>query len=168
MSVSNDSLIERVQSSYRQLSVAATTLNATSDELGKSIAELDSALKMLNLGISSWVSFNKRSSPDGVCYSYNEVGYAKIDGKWGIALSSVSGDRYNPDDDNVECWLFNDAPRALRIQAVAKIPDLLEKLIKDATETTAEVKEKAEEVHRLASAISAVVDQTPKEPKRSR
>ena len=48
------SFSERVSSSYRQLSLAASHLNLVSDELGKSIAVLDAALKKLNLGISTW------------------------------------------------------------------------------------------------------------------
>ena len=48
------SFSERVSSSYRQLSLAASHLNIVSDELGKSISVLDAALKKLNLGISTW------------------------------------------------------------------------------------------------------------------
>jgi len=45
MPTSNDSLVERVRSSFKQLSVASTQLNAASDELGKLIAQLESDLK---------------------------------------------------------------------------------------------------------------------------
>lgn len=42
-------LTERVQASYKQLSLAANNLNAASDELGKAISILDAALKKLKL-----------------------------------------------------------------------------------------------------------------------
>jgi len=168
VSTNNDSLTQRVQSSYRQLAVAATTLNAASDELGKSIEELDSALKNLNLGIPSWVTFSTGDSPDGVYYSYDQVGYAKIGGKWGIAIRSVSGNEYQREHDDVDAWLFNDAPRVLRVQAIGSIPDLLDQLTKDATEATTKVNEKAEQARQLATAINALVEQKPKEAKRSR
>ena len=169
MATKNDSPLERVQSSYRQLSVAATTLNTASDELGRSVAELDSALKKLKLGISSWVQFDKGHSEDGLYYSYSEVGYAKIGGKWGIALGMANGFEPDPDGHSEEHWLFNDAPRELRVRAIKKIPDLLDRLSIDAVETTTRINEKAEEVRQFASAISTVVDQTPKKtPQRSR
>ena len=44
-SKSAESFSERVSSSYHQLSLAASHLNLVSDELGKSIAILDAALK---------------------------------------------------------------------------------------------------------------------------
>jgi len=50
MSSKEASLSEWVHTSFKQLSVAATNLNAVSDELGKSIAVLDSALKKLGKG----------------------------------------------------------------------------------------------------------------------
>jgi hypothetical protein len=55
MSSKGDSLADRVQASYLQLSAVASDLNSISDELGNSVAEIDAALKRLNLGIEVWV-----------------------------------------------------------------------------------------------------------------
>ena len=159
MSERNDSLVERVQASYQQLSAAATTLNTASDALGESIAELDSALKRLNLGISSWVKLVDYYCEDPEEYSYIEVGYARIGGKWGIALRTVDGHEQFVELYRSEQWLFNDAPRKLRIEAVTKIPNLLEQLAKDAAAMTSEVEDKAGEVRQLASAMSAPPDE---------
>ena len=158
-----DTLVERAQQAYRQLSVAANTLNAASDKLGTSVANLDVALKKLNLGISSWVHFREGSSDDGYYYSYQDIGYAKIGGTWGLAIKTVSGDVRNLEDEECEQWSFNEAPRNLRVQAVKKIPDLLEKLIKDAADITKKVVNQTEEVDVLTKAISEIAAQPTQE-----
>ena len=56
-------LSERVASYYAQLTSAAKDLNSISDELGKSIAEIDMALKKLNLGVAVWVPIRKEDGP---------------------------------------------------------------------------------------------------------
>ena len=55
MPTEQESLSAKVQSSYQQLSKVAADLNAVSDELGTCIADLDAALKKLNLGVTKWV-----------------------------------------------------------------------------------------------------------------
>jgi hypothetical protein len=156
MSTSNDSLTERVQNSFKQLSVASSQLNAVSDELGKLIAQLESELKKLNLGIEGWVQIDGGSSdPNGHEWWSRNVGYAKVDGKWGIALRSASGDVRSPEYDDSDTKLFNEAPRDLRIAAIDKIPDLLEKLSAAAEATTKEIKGKLGKVQQVVAAVSA-------------
>jgi hypothetical protein len=162
-----DTLVERVQQTFRQLSVASTALNTISDKLGESIANLDGGLKKLNLGISSWVHFSEGSSEDGFYYSFDDVGYAKIGGKWGIAIRCVSGTQ-SESEDNVEQWAFNDAPRNLRVKAVVKIPDLFEKLLKDAEEITKKVASQIEEVDILTRAITGAMEQSQVEAKHAK
>src|SRR5579863_3510478 len=79
----------RVQRSYEKLTAAAVSLNSVSDQLGRVVVELDAALKILNLGITSWIHF--RSWSNDVEHSSDQIGYARIGGKWGIAIRSVSG-----------------------------------------------------------------------------
>jgi hypothetical protein len=55
-------------------------------------------------------------------------------------------------------WPFNDAPAACAFRAVAKIPDLQDKLIADATDTAAETAKKAEMIDALTPAINAVAE----------
>jgi hypothetical protein len=43
-------------------------------------------------------------------YSMEQIGYAKVDGKWGVALRTVSANHNWPDQDVIEQWLFSDAP----------------------------------------------------------
>jgi hypothetical protein len=162
MSSTGDSLAERVQASFLQLSAVASDLNAVSDQLGKSIAEIDDALKKLNLGVSVWVTIE--GSEEGPYYWTEDLGYSKIDGKWGIALRSLKGD-YAEDQERIEAWLFNDAPRPLRLSAITKLPELLKKLSEEAVETTKKIKTSLKEAQQVVVALkTAVLEPTPKEP----
>ncbi|MGA2592653.1 MAG: hypothetical protein ABSH32_22300 [Bryobacteraceae bacterium] len=89
----------RVQNSFRQLAAAAANLNSVSDELGKSIEELDTDLKKLNLGISAWVTIFEDQAEGGEHWYTEQIGYTKINNKWGIALRTCSGDYSYPPAD---------------------------------------------------------------------
>jgi hypothetical protein len=160
MTIIDDSLAQRVQTSFLQLSAVASDLNTVSDELGKCVNEIDAALKKLNLGVSVWVAVT--GEDNGPFYWSEDIGYAKIDGKWGIALRTVSG--CHPDDEErSEAWLFNDGPRALRLSAIAKLPEMLKKLSEEAAETTKRVKNKLVEAQAVAAAVRNAA-QDPVEP----
>ncbi|HMD84038.1 MAG TPA: hypothetical protein VKO18_04985 [Terriglobia bacterium] len=146
---------ERVQTAYKQLSLAANGLNTASDELGKAISVLDAALQKLNLGVSAWAPLAGNEDPPYTWWT-RSVGYSKIGDKWGIALRKASGNYNYPEQDSEELWLFNDAPRWMRIEAVGKIPDLLEALLKEAEETTKKIRNKTTQVYELAAAMSKV------------
>jgi hypothetical protein len=152
-SKADGSFSERVSSAYRQLSLAASHLNLVSDELGKSIGVLDAALKKLNLGISTWARLDRWEDALGN-YSTRYLGYAKVNNRWGIALRTVAGNNTQPEEARVEEWLFNDAPRALRIEAVEKLPDLFENLIKEADVAIRKVKAQSLSARQLASVLA--------------
>jgi hypothetical protein len=164
MPSTGDSLSAKVQTAYRQLSSAASDLNAISDELGKSIADLDVALKKLNLGVSVWVDLRGNEDPQDQSYWGDDLGYAKVGGKWGIALRNVVGNYNWPDEQKIEEWLFNDAPRELRLAAIGKIPELLDKLNEKATEMAKKIKAKLTEAQEVAAAVKEAVG----EPKMER
>lgn len=154
--MTNDAEIPiKVAASFQQLKLAANQLNTVSDELGKSIAALDGALKRLNLGISAWVTFRGSPEPDPYGnYWAEQLGYDKVGPKWGIAVRTMQGnaqDGYeDPDSDE---WLFNDAPRALRIKAADHLPSLLEELTKEASATAAKLKDKIGQVQKVVDVI---------------
>jgi hypothetical protein len=156
MPTNGDSLAERVQSCYVQLSSVASDLNTVSDELGKSIAEIDSALKKLNLGVSVWI--NVSDWDDSRDYFMEQLGYAKVDGKWGIALRTVEGNYNWPDQDVIEQWLFSDAPRKLRLSAIEKLPEMLKKLSEEAVETTKKIKSRLREAKEVAAAVKGAAE----------
>lgn len=155
MSDEKEPLLERVANYYSQLSTVATDLNAVSDELGKSIAEIDAALKKLNLGITTWVRIHGDDGNPFADDSFwsRDIGYAKVSNKWGISLRTIDGQHSDPDRSVTEEWPFNDAPRSLRLEAIDKIPELLETLSKDAVKTTKDIRARLGEAQAVAEAI---------------
>jgi len=159
MPTTGDSLSERVQAAYLQLSAVASDLNFVSDELGKSVTELDSALKKLNLGVSVWKPmYSNDGLPEDTWYTHEDIGYAKIDGKWGVSLRTVAGDHNYPDRDTIEEWLFNDAPRSLRLSAIGHIPELLDALTQRADETAKSVRGELTTAQAVAAAIKKAAE----------
>jgi hypothetical protein len=162
-------LVERVQDSFRRLSVSAAELNSESDRLNASISALESALKKLGLGISSWYQYNKETLGDGSGYWIESIGYTKMNSKWGLALSTRFGN--DVDEDNVETWPFNESPRHLRIKALKFIPQLLDQLNKDAVDFSKSVSDGIAEVDMFTEAILCLTEvkpsaATPKPPAR--
>jgi hypothetical protein len=157
MSTKGESLAEKVQASYLTLSLVASDLNSVSDELGKCVADIDAALKKLNLGISVWVTVVNHDFED-MTYSMERIGYDKIDGKWGLALRTVEGDSNDPERSVSEQWLFNDAPRKIRLNSIEKLPQLLKTLSEEAVKTTNEIKGRLAEAKEVAAAVKEVAD----------
>lgn len=142
-------LNDRIADALDELALAASTLNAISDELSRSVANLDNALRRLNLGVSTWVRLSRTEDSQGV-FSLKELGYAKIGGKWGLAVRTISGRGGQvTEQDEREEWLFNDAPRALRVQAIDMIPELLERLVRDARHTARSIQRKIRQAERF-------------------
>jgi hypothetical protein len=159
---STNSSTARVENSFKQLSSAAQTLHSATDDLSKVIRQLDVSLKKLGLGFPAWVQVNGEA--DEVQYVSRDLGYAKTDGKWGLALREVTGNHLDNDDDAEEVWGFNDAPRALRVESVGKIPDLLEKLLQQTEETTKKLQSKIAQAAELASVFSDLTGGVPALP----
>ena len=153
MSTSNDALLRRVQASYQRLSTVASELNTVSDELGKAINLLDESLKTLNLGLVHWHKFAGDERENGNYWAHY-IGYAKVGPKWGIALSRTSGNCDAPPEyQKDEEWLFNDAPRQLRMDAVDHIPAMIDALITAAEKAVDNIKTKTAETRKLAELL---------------
>lgn len=163
----DDSKIEKVQFQFQALATVASSLNSASDELTKVVSILDEALKKLNVGLIAWVAFRVRQDDEHGSgnYDLDQIGYCKVNGKWGIALRRIWGNA-NFDADHAEGpWLFNDAPREMRLYAVDKIPELIEALSNEASETTMKVQEKTLEIRKLAGAIEQITKQPQRVPR---
>jgi len=143
-------LADRVATVYQRLTESASALNAVSDELAVPIAEIETALRKLNLGVTTWVVFASHVDEDIERFWERSIGYAKVSGKWGIAIGSRSGFF---DDPETESWLFADAPRAYRLDSVDKLPELLEQLVMTAEETAEKLKVKVAVVNEVARAM---------------
>ena len=87
------------------------------------------------------------------------MGYAKVSQKWGLAIchtNSVDGDAVNEKE-----WQFNDAPRELRLEALEKLPELLEKLAETAGATAAELRQRIVLTKQVAEAIGQMAPSKP-------
>jgi hypothetical protein len=148
---------ERISQSLNGLGAIAARLNAASDEFSKAVAPIDAALKKLNLGVTAWHRY-VGSSPDQDGYYWERrIGYAKVGGKWGLALATASGYMQDPEEDGEE-WLFNDAPRWIRIEAIDHVPSLLEELARQAEKTVGELQAKTSTARDLAASFGGLVD----------
>ena len=147
----------RVETSFRQLASAAQALNTAAEDLSKVIRHLDASLKKLGLGVSAWVPVSGLS--DETQYWTIELGYANVDGKWGLALREVTGYHLDSNDQSEQIWPYNDAPRKNRAEAVDKIPDLLEKLLQQTQETTRSLQDKIEQATEFNTVVAEL---TPK------
>lgn len=149
---------ERVQSALAELSTLASELNSASDELVATISDLNAALQDLNLGISAWVPLASGSG------WRRDLGYAKIRNEWGIAIRKLSVSSAHLAEADEEKWTFAAAPRWMRVEAVGKIPDLLEKLIKATEDASEKIRKKTEEAKAITLAVmDAVGRQKPHE-----
>ncbi len=162
MPTNSEPLLQRVHSSFARLSAVASKLNTASDELAQAVSALDESLKTLNLGITCWHRY-AGDMPDVGRFWADYIGYAKVGPKWGIALSKTSGHTEFEDVGTNDEWLFNDAPRALRIGAVEHIPTLIDKLIEAGEKTVDNIQAKATETKLLAAALK----QPPAAPRRA-
>ena len=155
----DDSKIKEVQKHFQTLSSVASSLNTASDALTKVVSTLDEALKKLNVGVTAWVTFRNRVDPtsDPENYDEDQIGYCKIRGTWGISLRHIWGNPGWEDFNSDGPWLFNDAPRDLRLHSVDKIPELIEELGKQASETAKQIRESTQRASALAGAIEQIV-----------
>ena len=159
-SESDAKLSERVSTDFEKLAASAAALNAVSDEIAQPVLAINAALRKLNLGISAWVSCAGDEDRNGN-YWHRSVGYDKgSSGVWGIAICyrAVDSDQVVRQDDE---WLFNDAPRAYRLEALDKLPQLLEKLTRIADETADSLRKKVETTKQVATAITAAASSVP-------
>ncbi len=156
--------LEPSPSASNQLSGIAADLNAVSDELGACVNELDQSLKTLNLGITVWIQIRGDESDEDNTFWCERIGYSKVAGKWGVALQTAEGDSTLPERANHQTWLFNDAPRSLRLGAIEKIPELIETLSAEAAKATKEINEKLAAAKAVAAAVKAAADGRKKSP----
>jgi hypothetical protein len=159
---------ERAIDAYKRLAASAEALSTKSDEYARVVALVDHVLRNLNLGITAWERINGSDDDGYGNYWSEDVGYAKVDRKWGIAIRTRSGSHSDVEDRESEMWLFNDAPRPLRIDAIDKIPDLMEKLIKAAEKTTKKIDEKMADATKLADALQQAAQEVAQERKARR
>ena|ERR1017187_7184860 len=155
--------IDRLKQSIKRLPTTATNLNIVTDGLTGSINELDATLKKFSLGVPVWVTFASSGEPEPGYNDDEDVGYVKIGGKWGLAIRTVKEAPGRAD--RVEEWLFNEAPRYLRVRAADKIPEVIEALITKGDEMTRAINEKANGVQAVIKVMNDLL--TPNDTKKA-
>jgi hypothetical protein len=151
---SADSRSAKLKTSFQKLSLASHTLNTASDTFGESITVLDEALNILNPGVTAWVTVSRSTSQVRPWEASEErLGYTKIN-RWGLCICTVDIDE-RPDggEETQDVWLFNDAPRQIRLRAIEHVPELIEVLANEALRTATRVREQAELAVELAKSI---------------
>lgn len=148
-------MTEEPSVSFHELSAAAAYLNKATDQLKETIEGLDASVGALNIGLVVWVIVEHHIDPDDDArYEAEQIGYAKVNGSWRIAVRRVVADERDCGPPEVrEIWPFNDAPRDLRLRAVEKLPNLIEELAKKAIQTAEAVNQKLQETRAFTAAI---------------
>jgi hypothetical protein len=147
-----------ISKTFQRLAESATRLNKASDELSKAIVPVEAALKKLNLGISKWYAFVDGRPDENGDYSTCEIGYAKVGGKWCLALAERSRNAHDPRGDSETEWAFNDAPRQLRIRALREVPNLVEALVGEADKVTGALEDETKRAHELGDTLTALAN----------
>ena len=154
--------VSQLQTSFQNLADSANTLNKESDKFSGTIGALDEALNRLSPGVSAWVSVKKWGANADEPYLCTEerLGFAKTNNRWGLSLSRVEINLNAPDEmqESIQdTWLFNDAPRNLRLRAIDFIPDLISALAGETDRVAKEVTAGAEIASELLRSVNAAV-----------
>ena len=88
------------------------------------------------------------------------LGYTKVSREWGLAIRTRAG-YYDDESLSVEEWRFNDAPRSHRLEALEKLPELIEQLAQAAKKTAGELKHKVAITKQVATTISQMAPSNP-------
>ena len=116
--------ISQLQTSFQNLAESANTLNKESDKFSNTIEAIDEALNRLSPGVSAWVTVSSIPDEQEQFFFYEErLGFAKTDARWGLSLSRVEVNANDGTEDVKDAWLFNHAPRSMRLRAIDHIPD---------------------------------------------
>jgi hypothetical protein len=153
MADSSVPLNERVQRSFHRLSESAKALNKTSDQVSNSIGELDIALQKLNLGVSFWIPIHEEVK-NGLIVT-RSIGYDRVGSRWGIAIESVARKNSTVPPTETSRWLFNEAPRWLRVRGLETIPFLLDGLANEADKHRAVLDPKVKFVQDIVSSVKS-------------
>ncbi len=151
-------MTQNIETALKRIETTARTLNQTSDKLSQRIAEIESALNKYKLGLWVWVDkpiLEEDQADESGRYQWKDLyclGYGKLREKWGLLISMYPD--YDPEEPNLV--FLKDAPREIRLVAIDRIPDLLERIAEEATNLNQKVMEKAELAEQIATALNKV------------
>ena len=136
------------------LSDTAKNINTASRRLTEAVDQVNAALKKLNMGIPVWIP--TWSGPDipGQVQESEEIGYAKLKGKWGVCIR-LSVELGGPDPDVTE-WHFEDAPRELRLRNIKYLQGLVVAMNEQGNEAANAIDKEAAEAEKLAAMLGEI------------
>jgi hypothetical protein len=106
----------------------------------------------MNIAFEAWTTY--KSGGDQHNFWHWDIGYSRLNGRWGICLRVVSGSEYHPEDADIEEWHFNESPLYLRHRSVDKLPDLLEALAKTGTTVAGKLTRAAARATEVAESLT--------------
>lgn len=140
----------RKSASLDVLTETSKKINTATKRLTAAVEQFNEALKRLNLGVPVWIEVCGRS-PDDHIVETQELGYAKVKGKWGVCIRfTVEG--LGPDPEEKE-WHFEDAPREMRVNASGSFNKLLIALNEVSLKTAQIMEKHATDVEEMSFSI---------------
>jgi hypothetical protein len=152
MASGEQSASQRTSAALALLKPVAKNVSAAANTLSSPIVRVDAELKRMHIAFEAWVTYYE-SKYD---YSYTnwDIGYSRIDGRWGIGLRLVRGDESDPERSSIESWHFNEAPLYLRHRAIEKLPELLEALAKTGEKVAQKLANAATQANEIAEVVA--------------
>lgn len=123
-------------STTKDITQMARALKDGRDLLTQHVNDVNELLQTLQCGVECWVTVGQQTG------SQYELGHAKINNKWGLAIRSGS-----------TLWAYNESPTRLRVGASTHLQDLLNALYIDIEKLAKEVAEAAVLVGTIATAM---------------
>ena len=143
----------KLNSSLQELASSADKLNSLSDQLTKQIAEVESYINKMGIGLTASVITEEWCDETGLEYNTWRICYEKYSGKWGLTIDHLWGHE-NVGEGDSETWLFKDAPREHRLKAIEKIPALVDALVKKSQEFASDISATLSYAEGLAAAFN--------------
>jgi hypothetical protein len=139
---------DSLPASIEKLKLSTSRLNKITDEAAKVVQEVEAFLnKECSVGIETYVLVHSEPMNDHGLEEYTHLGYARWQGKYRIVVS-VGCDH---DQDETKPW--SDWNRAIKLETVKKLPELIERI---ANEVDAHVRAAQETTTAVTSILRAI------------
>jgi hypothetical protein len=145
----------RMAAAFTKLRASAKEIKTVSDELSRSVADLERALRALDLRVGCWTLISEHNKY-GDEFWREYVGYREDNKQWRIVVQTSHGHDSQPDEADETTWGFDEAPQYLRVKAVDKLPELIEALVTTVDKTAERMKKKVPSAQELAAAVAVI------------
>ena len=137
----------------QNLAALSEDINEVSDNLSQQIADFETALNKLRLGVTAWVRMYTISSSTPLLFDRHfEIGYGKHNAKWGLLFAEGSDLPLK----HRQIQPLREAPRADRHKAVEKLPELVKKLEEESRKVVEDARVKNAQMREILGALRAL------------